>query len=135
MKIRPEVKSVEMSKYRYYELKYFTLQYNEWKAEYARLGLILRSQRHENDRVTGGELADQTANIAIRRDTLKRKMELVEKAAKETGELSPYIFEAVTEDRGWLYMRDMYGLVCTRAEWYRNYHLFFYFLSQFLQAL
>ena len=133
MKIRPEVKSVKMSKYRYYELKYFALQYKEWKSEYARLGLILRSRRFENNRVDGGELNDQTADIAIRRDILKRKMETVENASKELGEFGSYIFEAVTEDRGWLYMRDMYGLICTRAEWYHNYHLFFYILSQKLQ--
>ena len=62
----------DLSKHRFYELKHFCLQYNEWKALYS-----------EADGWSGK--GDTTSRDGIKRADICRYVELIEQCANETG--------------------------------------------------
>ena len=72
-----------ISKHRYYELKHFCLQYNEWIEE-------LKKLDSQGRRSSGGEIhsdpqfSDPTAEIAMRRSQLQQNIEMIKDAAVQT---------------------------------------------------
>lgn len=117
-----------ISKHRYYELKHFCLQYHEWRKELEQLYLEPGSLKMNHH--TDSELSDRTADLAMRRSKIKRKMELVEQAAVETDpELADYILIAVTDGKSYEFLRMRKGIPCCRDCFYECYRRFFKVLS------
>ena len=110
-----------ISKFRRKELKYFCLQYYEWK-KYL-LSFELRTGEDEWDDPTGDE--------AVERTLAKEKMTLVEKISINAGEdIKDYILIAVTQDLSYADMQKKYIIPCGRDYFYDRLHKFYYLLSQ-----
>lgn len=105
-----------ISKHRYLELKHFCLQYPEWLNEYTKHVLPEK---------------DSTSEWALARSELKKRMEMVEKAAMRADEdLSIYIFQSVTEDKTYVNLKTFYSIPCSRDTFYDRYRKFFWELSK-----
>ena len=132
--IRPELSKKNkyyISKYRYYELKYFCLQYPEWKKELVKCqeeivhssSLILKKREKS--------LEDYVSEMAIRKNSLERKMEIIVSSCEETDPcLWKYILGAVTEGISWTRLSTVMDIPCGRDYFYYRYHKFFYILSK-----
>lgn len=118
-------------KYRYYELKYHCLQYDEWVKKLKDISLV-KSTRFNNDRVDGGEEIDITSILAFERGKLKDKIDEIDRAICKAIplDLREPIKYAVTKGAGWSVVQARYSLICTRDEYYTAYHKFFWTLDQ-----
>ena len=110
-----------ISKNRRLELKYFCLQYREWKSYLSDFYL-----RYGTD-----EFSDPTGEEAIRRKTLLENIALINEISKIAGgEISEYLFKAVTEDLSYVNLKTVYYIPCSKDYYYERYHKFWYLLSQ-----
>lgn len=129
--IRPELSTknpYHISKHRYYELKHFCLQYPEWKREYERLSYISNSGVRQ---VTDNNWADPVGNLAVKMADLTKKMDLVEKTAECVDPvIGPYIFEAVTNGRSYVWLKTVMDIPCGKDYYYDIYHKYFKLLSR-----
>lgn len=117
-----------ISKHRYYELKHFCLQYPEWREEYHKLYLEpgAYQMRDSHNHMTN----DRTADVAMRRNKLRKKMELVEQTALAVDpELAEYILIAVTDGMSYEWLRMRKDIPCCREVFYETYRRFFKLLS------
>ena len=119
-----------IDKHRYYELKHFCLQYNEWKKAYAACceSIIFTSKvdKQPSSNVPG----DLTAKYALRRAQYAEKISMIERLAKEADEfLYPYILKAVTEELSYTYLKSKLSIPCGRDMYYDRYRKFFWLLS------
>lgn len=132
-KMRPELSKKNpywISRYRYYELRYFCMQYNEWRQKYNELQMCMSPGRVLFTNGNTNNVSDKTASIAIQMAELRRKMELVEQSCIEAdSELHSYIFQGVTRGYGYTYLQTVLGIPCTKDAYYDKYHKFFYILS------
>lgn len=118
-----------ISKYRYMELKYFCLQYDEWKNEYQSMSYI--SSQNFPGVKNRNTFSDFTGNAAVRRSYLAEKLKLVEQTAIDTDEeLFPYLILAVTKGLTYNELYLMRNMPCGRTRYYKLYRKFFYLLSQ-----
>lgn len=132
--IRPEISEKNkywIDKHRHYELKHFCLQYPSWKRAYEEfndpsipLSMI--------ERVSTSNLpGDPTAKRAIMKASYSKKMELIEKAAKEADRyLHDYILKAVTENLSYTYLKSKLDIPCGKDMYYDRYRRFFWILNQ-----
>ena len=131
-KIRTELSKKNkyyISKYRYMELKYFCLQYDEWKKEYQSISYI--SSQNFPGVKNRNIFSDSTGNIAVRRSYLAEKLKLVEQTAIDADEeLFPYLILAVTKGLTYNELYLMRNMPCGRTRYYKLYRKFFYLLSQ-----
>ena len=119
--IRPEVAKsnpYHISKHRYYELKHFCLQYPEWKKEYDSI-IFEMDLGH-----------DPTGEKAVRRKVLSTWITMVESCARSCGDLSRFIFLAVTEGRSYTNLRTLYDIPCCKGVYYEAYRRFWWELSK-----
>lgn len=119
-----------ISKHRYYELKHFCLQYNEWIEE-------LKKLDSQGRRSCGGEIhsdpqfSDPTAEVAMRRSQLQQNIEIIKDAAAQTDRvLFNYLIKAVTEERSYVYLREVLSIPCCKDAFYEAYRRFFWVLSK-----
>jgi hypothetical protein len=130
--IRPEVSEKNkywIEKHRHYELKHFCLQYPYWKQILNGLGDIGVSSTVSE--IRSNDISDPTSMIAMKRLDCKRRMELVENAAREADEtLYPYILKAVTEGLSYNYLRTKLQMPCGRDMYYDRYRKFFWILNK-----
>lgn len=120
-----------IDKHRYYELKHFCLQYNEWKKAYASCceSIIFTSKLEKTP--TNNMPGDLTAKYAIRRAQYAERIKLVETLVKEADEyLYPYILKAVTEGLSYTYLKTKLEIPCGRDMYYDRYRKFFWLLSE-----
>ena len=120
-----------IDKHRYYELKHFCLQYNEWKKAYTSCcEAIIFASRYEampSDNMPG----DITAKYAVKRAQYAERIQMVEQAAREADEfLYPYILKAVTEGLSYPYLKTRLNIPCGRDMYYDRYRKFFWLLSE-----
>lgn len=119
-----------LSKHRYLELKHFCLQYPEWKQRLKELnGLGSCGSRL----IFGGDVewSDGTAKVAIERAELSKKIELVERIAREADTfLGPYILLCVTEGRTFPQMKALMDIPCGKNMFYDRYRKFFWMLGK-----
>ena len=108
-----------ISKHRYLELKHFCLQYPEWE----------EAVKTIKGRVPEADEKDPTGNDASMLADLKKRMELVNLAAKGADTvLAPFIFAHVT--KGCTYERlRIDGIPCCRESFYIYLRKFFYLLN------
>ena len=121
-----------LPKYRYLELRYFALQYPEWKRKYAELeGAVgLASRGTDILRVNASKIADRTAEIAIQRKLLSDYMRMVEQSAMAAdSELHSYILKSVTENLTFAALKVLYQIPCERDMFYDRRRKFYFVLS------
>lgn len=110
-----------ISKNRRLELKYFCLQYKEWK-EYLKEYYL---------RYGTSEFSDPTAEEAMLRTIYISNIDLVTQISKIAGgEISEYLFKAVTEDLSFVNLKTVLNIPCSKDYYYERYHKFWYLLSQ-----
>ena len=120
-----------IDKHRYYELKHFCLQYNEWKKAYSNCNesIIYASQIERMP--SCGSHSDLTAKYAIKKAYYAERIKLIEKIAMEADNyLYPYILKAVTEGLSYTNLKAMHNIPCGRDMYYDRYRKFFYLLSE-----
>ena len=132
--IRPKISEKNkyyIDKHRYYELKHFCLQYNEWKKAYAACNesIIFAAQI---DRLPSNNTpSDITAKYAMQKIYYAQRIKLIEDAAKEADEfLCPYILKGVTEGLPYTYLKTKLEMPCGRDMYYDRYRKFFWLLSE-----
>ena len=132
--IRPEISEKNkyyIDKHRYYELKHFCLQYNEWKKAYAACNESIIFASNIEQKVSSSIRSDLTAKYAIKRAYYSGRIKIVEKAAMESDEyLYPYILKGVTEGLSYTYMKTKLNIPCGRDMYYDRYRKFFWLLSE-----
>lgn len=120
-----------IDKHRYYELKHFCLQYNEWKKAYASCSdAVIFASKIE--RMTSGNTpSDITAKYGMMKAHYDRRIKLIEKCAKESDDfLYPYLLKAVTEGLAYTHLKTRYDIPCGRDMYYDRYRKFFWLLSE-----
>jgi len=132
--IRPELSKKNkyyIDKHRYYELKHFCLQYNEWKKAYAACNeSIIFASNIERESASNIH-SDITAKYAIKRAYYAGRIKIVEKAAMEADEfLYPFIIKGVTEGLSYTYLKTKLEIPCGRDMYYDRYRKFFWLLSE-----
>lgn len=119
-----------ISKERYYELKHFCLQFNDWLKMYNAL-----SDSRISTSVTvlsgfKGIPGNPTEKIAIAKAHYKDRLDMVENAAKAADpEIWSYILKAVTDDVSCSTLICKYDMPCGKDKFYAAYRRFFYYLS------
>lgn len=119
-----------IDKHRYYELKHFCLQYNEWKKAYAHCNesIIFAS---DFEKIPGSNIpSDLTAKYAMRKAVYGERIKMIEQAAKEADDfLYSYLLKAVTEGLAYTHLKARYDIPCGRDMYYDRYRKFFWILS------
>ena len=120
-----------IDKHRYYELKHFCLQYNEWKKAYASCNeSIIFASSLEKMPATNLP-SDLTAKYAMKKAYYGERIKLIEHAAKEADDfLYPYLLKAVTEGLAYTHLKTRYDIPCGRDMYYDRYRKFFWLLSE-----
>jgi hypothetical protein len=120
-----------IDKHRYYELKHFCLQYNEWKKAYAACNeaIIFVSGV---ERIPSSNIpSDLTAKYALKKAHYGERIKMIEQTAKEADEfLEPYILKAVTEGLSYTYLKSRLNIPCGRDMYYDRYRRFFWLLNK-----
>lgn len=133
VKLKPELSKKNkywVDKNRYYELKYFCLQYPLWKRVYEDLDGVSTSS-FEMVRTSDGMLRDYVALCAEERTLYLDRMCIVEKAARDADPyLASYILKAVTEGHSYTYLETVLEIPCSRDTYYDRYRRFFWLLDQ-----
>lgn len=120
-----------IDKHRYYELKHFCLQYNEWKKAYALCNESIIFTSNMENIPSNNTPSDLTAKYAIKRASYGKRIKLIEDMAKQSDEfLYPYILKAVTEGLSFTYLKSRLEMPCSRDTYYDRYRRFFWLLSQ-----
>lgn len=118
---------------RYYELKYFCLQYYDWKKEYHEM------EEEERNIASGnwsevkihGTYHDRVAKIATMKATLSNKIRMVDEALWSLdARIQPYVYHGVTEGHSYKWQAARYDMPCSEAEYYENYRKFFKMLDE-----
>lgn len=119
-----------IDKHRYYELKHFCLQYNDWRKAYESCNeAIIFTSKFEKES-SSNVTSDITAKYAIRKAQYAERIRLVEETAKEADDyLYEYILKAVTEGLSYTYLKGVMEIPCGRDMYYDRYRKFFWLLS------
>ena len=119
-----------IDKHRYYELKHFCLQYNEWKKAYANCNESIIFA-YSLEKIPGSNVpSDLTAKYAMRKAVYGERIKMIEQAAKEADDfLYSYILKAVTEGLAYTHLKARYDIPCGRDMYYDRYRKFFWLLS------
>ena len=132
--IRPEISIKNrywLPKHRFYELRHFCLQYDDWKRSYASLqGQPSRSQLG-SIRVNYGQVSNPTAAYAEARLYYRERIEMIENVANDAGEhLAPLLIKAVTRGLSYEQLNAAEGIPCCKDVWYVMYRRFFWLLDK-----
>lgn len=124
-----------ISKERYRELKYFCLQYPDWKKELTVADTVKAAVAKDDGGNHGSAVSDCTSELAAKRIELQRKCSVVEAAAVQADDfINQYIIEAVTGDLSYTYLRTVRGIPCGKNQFYEARRKFFYNLSKMRDA-
>ena len=120
-----------IDKHRYYELKHFCLQYNEWKKAYASCNeSIIFASKFEREPVSNIH-SDITAKYALKKVQYGTRIKLIERIAMEADDfLYPFILKAVTEGLSYTNLKSVHNIPCGRDMYYDRYRKFFWLLSE-----
>ena len=118
-------------KHRYYELKHFCLQYNDWKKAYSEIE-YLRSSTYDNAIFRReDEISNPTYELAEQKLLYFEKMKVIEQTAIATDpELSSYILKAVTNEVTYVHLKSKLNIPCGRGTYYDRYRRFFWLLDK-----
>lgn len=120
-----------IDKHRYYELKHFCLQYNEWRKAYASCNEAIIFASKFESQPSSNVPSDITAKYGMMKAHYDRRIKLIEQCAKEADEfLYPYLLKAVTEGLSYTYLKTKMNIPCGRDMYYDRYRRFFWLLSE-----
>ena len=132
--LRPELSKKNkywIPKNRFYELKYFCLQYPLWKYAYEQLDGFYICSYDLSNVSKSNQPGDPIGNCVEERTRYFERMHTVEKAAIETDPyLASYILKAVTEGHSFTYLKSRLEIPCSRDTYYDRYRRFFWLLDQ-----
>lgn len=128
---RPELSSKNkywISRHRYYELRHFCMQYNDWKKLYNSIdGYASRSDNASSNKGIG----DPTAINAEQRIIYKYKMDMVDRIADATDRvLGSYILLGVTTGLSYAQLNARLSVPCSKDVYYDLYRRFFWLLDK-----
>lgn len=120
-----------ISNYRFRELYYFCLQYEEWKEILKEIRNPLKGMQYSG-MPSSGVCSNPTESIAIECAEYSYKCSLIEQAAKEADpELYKYILFAVTnEGISFKYLKAKMNMPCERDRYYDSRRKFYFFLDK-----
>lgn len=132
--IRPKISEKNkyyIDKHRYYELKHFCLQYNEWKKAYVACNdAIIFGSKFERES-SSNIPSDITAKYGMMKAHYDRRIKLIEECAMKADEsLCRYILKGVTEGLSYTYLKTKLDIPCGRDMYYDRYRKFFWLLSE-----
>ena len=122
-----------ISIYRFRELYYFCLQYEEWKEKIKEIQNPLKGMQYSGMPSSGSGIPSKpTESIAIECAEFSSKCTLIEKAAKEADpELYEYILFAVThENITFKYLKTKMDIPCERDRYYDSRRKFYFVLDR-----
>lgn len=115
---------------KYYELLYFSRQYNTMKQELHELRMSYPDFAHDIV-VDKSDVSDPVYRAYARIETLLDKIHMIESTAVETDpELAKWVRIGVTNDYSYEYMHQMLGMPIGRSKYYELYRKYFYLLAQ-----
>ena len=125
------MRKYNISPYRYMELYYYCLQYQEWKDE-LRYNTSNIKSINTSEAATPGYTSDAIEKLAIRRMELEEKCKIIEESAKEAdNEIMDYILKAVTnEGITYNYLKTIMNIPCGHNQWYEIRRKFYWILSK-----
>lgn len=130
-KIRPvlsEKNKYYIDKHRYYELKHFCLQYDDWKKAYSILDGYDSYQVGLGVKSSG--VSDRTADYGMARAYYSNRIDMIERVARLTDlELSFYILQGVTEGYSYDIIKARFDIPCCKDTYYELYRRFFWLLD------
>lgn len=130
--IRPELSTNNkywIDRHRYYELKHFCLQYNQWKDLYNSINGLY--SKPLNSIFTNQKISNPTERFADIRMYYSDRMEMLQRVANETDPvLGSYILKAIIEDTSYARMNAQFNIPCCRDVYYELYRKFFYLLDK-----
>lgn len=120
-----------ISKERYYELKHFCLQYNDWVKIYNALSDSRFGTNLDDIKPLNHLPGNPTEKIAIAKNHYRERMDMVEKAAEFSDiDISKYILLAVTNNISCNCLISKYDMPCGKDKFYNAYRKFFWWLSK-----
>lgn len=125
-----------ISNYRFRELYYFCLQYDEWKKALQDKRNPLKAVQYSGVNVSGSLPSDQTMKHAIDCAELSNKCAIIEAAAQEADpELYQYILYAVThEGISFNFLKMQKSIPCERDRYYNSRRKFYFILDYKLKG-
>lgn len=124
-----------ISNYRFRELYYFCLQYDEWKQALKDKQNTLQATKYSGMPSSSGYPGNPTERIAIECAELSHKCYVVETAANAADpELFKYIIYAVTnENVTFKFLKMQMNIPCERDRYYDSRRKFYYMLDKILK--
>lgn len=123
-----------ISKHRYYELRHFCLQYQEWQKQIADIDGLPTISPERKEQIDLGHTSDLTPMLAEARMFLSHRVQLVESAAYEACQHQFWytiLIQAVTEGASYDILEARLGIMpVSRNEWYDLYRRFFWTLDK-----
>lgn len=130
---RPELSKknpYHIPKQRYYELKHFCRQYNDWKKALVEIDAWNVMPNDIQGIIKGMPPESPTERIALARVFYSNCISIVDKCIEElNAALAPYIKQGVTEGTGYNVLQAK-GCPCCKEIYYEYYHYFFWLLSK-----
>lgn len=124
-------KKYNISKHRFMELYHYCLQYREWQEELTGLDSTVKGVDTSGDGISGNGAGDPTARMAIRRQELSDKCELIEETAREADpEIYHYLLKTVTIEDMTYSRLALQGLPCGRDRYYNSRRKFYWLLDK-----
>ena len=119
-----------ISKYRFLELKYFCLQYPEFKSKYE--AVTYYPSYKLNCEIHTHHAIDHIFNIVEEREQFRKKMDIIEQSCIAADpDIYPWILKSVTQG---ISFQNLWDIPCCKDTFYDRYHKFFWLLSQKLQG-
>lgn len=119
-----------LTKNRFYELKYFCLQYKDWKLYLDSIDCGTHS-RALTPYPRSTDVHSLVEEVAIRRDFYERRIALVESICKSTDPyIWRYLLKAVTEEVSYTYLKTYMNIPCGKDYYYDRYRKLFWLLDE-----
>lgn len=130
---RPELSKKNpywIPKEKYYELLYFSRQYNTMRQEKRDL-LRTYPSIGTSEYVMTSDISDPVIKAAIRAEELSAKMKLIEDTVMEAGpDIYKWLLIGVTTDYSYNYLARKLNMPAGKDLYYDRYRKYFYYLSK-----
>ena len=118
-----------LGQYRYYELKYFCLQYDKWEKAYK--GIIKAIEDMPKLKIKHLDSNKMLKELEDSKIYFKNRIDLINEVAKETTEkYSEIMIRAVTDNDSYMYLKELYPNILGKDEFVDLYKKFFYILDK-----
>lgn len=130
---RPELSKKNpywIPKEKYYELLYFSRQYNTMRQEKRDL-LRTYPSIGTSEYVMTSDISDPVIKAAVRAEELSAKMKLIEDTVMEAGpDIYKWLLIGVTTDYSYNYLAKKLSMPAGKDLYYDRYRKYFYYLSK-----